>query len=161
MPSIKISNIEEPSSGKDYKYSDITLDFGLNIKEGAGGLNIKKTSDDIQMSKDELAIKNALVNLFNTTPGEKVLNPEFGLNLKRYLFEPLTDLTARIIGETIYEGISKYEPRVRIINIGVVKDIDNQQFDITISIAIPKLSNRKVSFKGTLTKEQFTSTNEQ
>ena len=113
------------------------------------------------MSKDELAIKNSLVNLFNTTPGEKILNPEFGLNLKRFLFEPLTDLTARIIGETIYEGISKYEPRVRIINIGVIKDIDNQQFDITISIAIPKLSNQKVSFKGTLTKEQFTSTNEQ
>lgn len=159
MPAIKIANIADPrDSAKDYKYSDLTLDVELNDLSSPNNLHKPKSSTDIQVSYDELAIKNALINLFNTTPGEKLLTPEFGIDLKRFLFDPLTDMTANLIGQTIYKGITRWEPRVKILNIKVIKDIDNRQFEITLSIAIPKLSNRKVVLTGILNKENFTST---
>ena len=68
------------------------------------------------------------------------------------------DMTANLIGQTIYKGITRWEPRVKILNIKVIKDIENRQFEITLSIAIPKLSNRKVVLTGILNKENFTST---
>lgn len=160
MPTIKITNIQDASPSKDYRYSDITMELQPSKAVAGDSLYKEPVSTDLMGSYDEQAIKNSLINLFNTTPGEKLLNPTFGLNLKRYLFEPVTDLTARIIGETIYEGITTFEPRVKIGNISVKKNIEQQQFEITISISIPKLSNRSVSFKGVLTKEQFSSTNE-
>ena len=159
MPAIKISKLADPKPERAaFKYSDLTLDVELNDLSSANNLHKPKSSTDIRSSFDELAIKNALINLFNTTPGEKLLEPEFGLNLKRFLFDPLTDMTANIIGQTIYTGISRWEPRVRISNINVKKDIDQRQFEITLTIAIPNLSNRKVKLTGILTKEQFTST---
>ena len=159
MPAIKISNIADSAANSDpFKYSDIVLDVELNDLSSPNNLLKPKASNDINAAYDELAIKNALINLFNTTPGEKLLNPRFGINLKRFLFDPLTDMTANIIGQTIYKGITQFEPRVSIININVKKDIDQRQFEITLTISIPKLSNRKVVLTGILTKEQFTST---
>lgn len=159
MPAIKIQNIADSAANSDpFKYSDIVLDVELNDLSSPNNLLKPKASNDINAAYDELAIKNALINLFNTTPGEKLLNPQFGINLKRFLFDPLTDMTANIIGQTIYKGITQFEPRVSIININVKKDIDQRQFEITLTISIPKLSNRKVVLTGILTKEQFTST---
>jgi len=162
MPAIKIPGLA-PSRPDDtrYMYTDITLDVVENDLQLQSHLYKPKTSTDIAVSVDEGAIKNALVNLFNTIPGQKVLEPEFGLDLKRFLFDPLTDFTAKFIGETIYNGITRWEPRVRIVNIDVVRDYDNYQFIITLTLLIPKLSNSRVKFTGILTREQFTTTDEQ
>ena len=159
MPAIKIPNIADPKPDEStFKYSDLVLDVALNDLSSPNNFLKPKSSTDIQAAFDELAIKNSLINLFNTTPGEKILSPEFGLNLKRFLFDPLTDMTANIIGQSIYNGITRWEPRVRISNINVKKDIEQRQFEITLTIAIPNLSNRKIKLTGILTKEQFTST---
>jgi phage baseplate assembly protein W len=162
MPAIKIPGLAPSRPDDDrYMYTDITLDVVKNDLQLQSHLYKPKTSTDIAVSVDEGAIKNALVNLFNTIPGQKVLEPEFGLDLKRFLFEPLTDFTAKFIGETIYNGITRWEPRVRIVNIDVVRDYDNYQFIITLTLLIPKLSNSRVKFTGILSREQFTTTDEQ
>ena len=37
------------------------------------------------------AIKNSLHNIFSWTPGERILNPEFGSKLRKLLYEGITD----------------------------------------------------------------------
>ena len=162
MPSIKIQGLTVPKDDTGrYTYVDVSLDLAKNDLQLNSYLYKPTNSTDVEVSLDEGAIKNALVNLFNTIPGQKVLQPEFGLNLKKFLFDPLTEMTAQMIGETIYKGISRWEPRVKIANIDVKQDYDNYQFIISLTLLIPKLSNSKVKFTGILTREQFTETNEQ
>lgn len=159
MPAIKLQGISAKSNEHTgYTYTDVTLDIKPNDLQQNSNLYKPTNSTDIDVSVDEGAIKNALVNLFNTIPGQKVLNPEFGLDLKKFLFEPLTDFTAQVIGETIYKGIARWETRVLITNIDVRQDYDNYQYVISLTLLIPKLSNSSVKFTGLLTREQFTET---
>lgn len=159
MPSIKIQGLTVPkSSSGNYTYVDVAFDVRKNNLIRNDGLYKEENSTDIEVSYDEGAIKNALVNLFNTTPGQKILEPEFGLNLRKFLFDPLTEITAQLIGESIYNGISRWEPRVKIVNVDVQRDVANYQFNISLTLLIPKLSNSEVKMTGILNKEQFNQT---
>jgi phage baseplate assembly protein W len=93
-------------------------------------------------------------------PGERFLVPDFGANLIDLVFRPITDMTANIIGQRLFDSIEKYEPRVVIDNVSVVGIIDEHRYDIEIRIIIPTLSRSKVvNLTTTLSQEGFLVTN--
>ena len=56
-------------------------------------------TDDLVVSRDASAIKQAIVNLLLTNKGEKLFNPNYGSDIRSYLFEPLDyGTTTQIIG---------------------------------------------------------------
>jgi len=119
MGSLVLSNLK--NTAKDdlgYTYTDIHLD----IDEQLYTRNNKKlpSGRDIKVSYDELAIKNSIFNIFNTIPGERFLLPEFGSDLRQYLFRPVTKFTADSIGNHILHCIRKWEPRVIVDYINVI-----------------------------------------
>jgi phage baseplate assembly protein W len=71
------------------------------------------------------------------------------------LFLPVTDSRALSIGNAIYQGIQRYEPRVTILNVNVTPDSDNQQYIITLSISVPRFSSQQVTVVGVLDKAGF------
>jgi phage baseplate assembly protein W len=126
-----------------YQYADLQLDFSNPVER------------DIKADYDEAAIRNSIVNLFNTIPGQNLLNPEYGLNLVQFLFTPASDLNARLIGEKILKQIGIFEPRVTVKNVNVDVDIDNQTYTITLSILILPL-NKSINITGLLDREGYT-----
>ena len=54
-------------------------------------INFKKhpVTGDLVVSKDASAIKQAIVNLLLTNKGERVLLPDYGSDIRSFLFEPL------------------------------------------------------------------------
>ena len=63
------------------------------------------------------AVKDNLVNLLKTETGERIFNPEFGLRLKKFLFEPVDETSAAAIQEEITSKVQQYIPLVQITNI--------------------------------------------
>ena len=63
------------------------------------------------------AVFNSLHNIFTWTPGERVLNPEFGTKLRKLLYEGITDFTSEAITAEIRRCISEFEPRVSVTGI--------------------------------------------
>jgi phage baseplate assembly protein W len=153
---IQLDNIRTPAvRRKEHIYRDLHLDLALD--DSSIGLSPISTQSpalisykDIKQAVDESAIKNSLINLFNTFPGQKLLNPEYGLDLAQYLFTPVSDSVAQQIGDDILSGITKYEPRVTVENVSVGADPENSQYEITLTIIIPKISDSTVSFSGIL-----------
>lgn len=144
MASLNFNNLQKIEVGtKNYSYSDLHLDFTNPIKR------------DITADYDAAAIKNSLVNLFNTIPGQNLLNPQYGLNLLTYIFEPASDITAQRIGEAILKGIAVYEPRVSVTNVNVDVNPDEQMYTITLSIIIPEI-NKSLKVPGILTNNGYT-----
>jgi len=123
-------------------YSDLHLDFSSPVKR------------DVTSDYDLAAINNSIVTLFNTMPGQNLLNPDYGLNLLQYLFEPASDVIAQLIGDRIFKGIKVYEPRVTIQGINVEVNIDEQMYTVTLSMVVPSL-NSSISIAGSLTKNGF------
>ena len=87
------------------------------------------------------AIKNSIVNIFTTFPGDKLLNPEFGLNLNQFLFFPCNTDTAQLIGEEINKQIVKQEPRVNVRKVTVTAEVNNDQYRILLELEVPFINN--------------------
>jgi phage baseplate assembly protein W len=134
MASITLKNLEKTgTSTSTYTYTDLHLDVA-GVPVGA--------SRDIRADYDLDAIKNSLSNLFNTFPGQKLLNPSYGLNLLQFLHEPITTLTSNLIGQTIIRGIQRYEPRVEVVKVQVNGRVEESEYNITLIIRVPALSQR-------------------
>tara|TARA_R110001599_G_C12103763_1_gene647285 strand:+ start:599 stop:1006 length:408 start_codon:yes stop_codon:yes gene_type:complete len=84
-------------------------------------------------------IKSNLINFMLTNNGERVFNPNFGLDLRSYVFENTTDLTIEEIEFKIQEGIADYFPQVSIENLSVSPNPDANQISITVIYSIPQL----------------------
>tara|TARA_R110000824_G_scaffold197584_3_gene381243 strand:+ start:383 stop:781 length:399 start_codon:yes stop_codon:yes gene_type:complete len=65
----------------------------------------------------ESMAKQNLKMLLLTNPGERIMIPNFGVGLKRYLFEPLTEETFGSIMSRINIQTKKFIPYIKVINI--------------------------------------------
>jgi len=91
---------------------------------------------DLTILKNEQAVMESVYNILLTQPGERVMNPPFGCDLDQYLFEPIDDITAARIVQTVAESIIAYEPRVIDLDVFVTPDPDDQTFVIDIYLTL-------------------------
>ena len=154
MASINFTGLENTNK-PEYIYKDIHFD--LIADDNNTSENLFQTSQDIDIkaSNNEAAVQNSIKNIFNTSPGEKLLTPEFGLGLKQYVFEQMSLDAAESIGEQITNGIAKYEPRVSVDRCEVVANYDINEYIITLTLTIPPLNISGKSYSGLLSQEGF------
>jgi len=91
----------------------------------------------LNKSIEELAKQNLKMVLF-TIPGERVMDPSFGVGLSKYLFENRDEgLDSRIMGE-IREQVSKYLPYIFLQNI-IIQPLeeDENSLYLLIQYSIP------------------------
>ena len=132
-----------------YLYTDLHLDLELSDTI-QNFLYQEDEIKDIKLDYDLNALKNSLYNLFTTTQGEKILNPDYGLDLKQYLFVPATVEVAENIRDEIYRQVRVYEPRIKLNDVHITIYEDVNEFDISIYYSVPTLNISKVSMFGTL-----------
>ena len=84
-------------------------------------------------------IKSNLINFMLTNRGERVFNPNFGLDLRSFVFEGNTDLSTEAIESKIQEGVSTYFPQVTIEELTTTSIPDSNQINITVIYSIPYL----------------------
>ena len=93
--------------------------------------------------------------LITTFPGQKILNPEFGMNFGDILFLPVSKARGTTIGETITNSIAGFEPRISIKLVQVIADIETQEYEINLEISVPEFNNNSFNIKGKLNKSGF------
>lgn len=84
----------------------------------------------------DAAIKNNLINWFLTNKGERPLNPEFGGNLRLYIFEQIANDTLEFLKEDVQNQIGKYFPNVQIVTLDVLGYEDNNAIEIILKYRI-------------------------
>ena len=93
-------------------------------------------TDDVVVSRDASAIKQAIVNLLLTNKGERLMNPNYGSDIRRYLFEPLDYGTANQITGNIKSTIDTFEPRISVLNLRALPNMDDNGFDVEMTYEI-------------------------
>ena len=106
-------------------FKDISMSFQVN-----------PLTDDLIAIKNATAIARSLRNLVLTTPGERFFNDELGSQVNNLLFEVVDDVTALSIKNEIENVIENYEPRVKLLGVNVLADIDSYSIDVKISYRI-------------------------
>ena len=84
----------------------------------------------LKMNKEgKQAIKSDLIHLLLTTPGDRLYLPEFGADLRRYIFEPNDSETRGAIKTEIQQAIDKYIPNLKLMELKI--ETPNQdEFDV-------------------------------
>lgn len=60
------------------------------------------------------AIKVAVRMILLTTPGERLMSPDFGCRLRELLFKPATAAVGRLAEQYVREALEKWEPRIEL-----------------------------------------------
>lgn len=71
------------------------------------------------MVEDDTEIQQSIFVIINTSPGERVMRPNFGCRIHELLFWPANHHTAAIAERYITEAIERWEPRIRLQNVTV------------------------------------------
>lgn len=181
MANVALQTIAKPSkSSTDYTYNDLHLDVEYTYTRNSQFLKENEVKD-IVSDHDYAAIKNSIYNLFLTLPGQKILNPTFGINLMQYLFRPCDAITANQIAKDIFNGITRFEPRVNVILVDVialngtsqlgpgydpfVSPIrkaqlqggipDSNTYQVNLTISVPQVGSGSFNLVGTLSNSGF------
>ncbi len=72
----------------------------------------RRGENSVAMVADEQDIRQSLHILLTTALGERLMRPDFGCDLKQYLFEPLTASLQSTLKDLIETAILYHEPRV-------------------------------------------------
>ena len=93
-------------------------------------------TNDVVVSRDASAIKQAIVSLLLTNKGERLMNPKYGSDIRSYLFEPLDYGTAAQIKANIRSTIDRFEPRISISDIKCIPNYNDNGFDVEMTYII-------------------------
>jgi uncharacterized protein len=104
--------------------------------------NFVKGENAVEMSEAEYAIANSLFILLSTNVGERVMQPEFGSQVNRLLFEPLDTTFSTYITEQIRNAILYFEPRITLDNIDYIPDDLNGKVDLKLNYTINGTNTR-------------------
>jgi len=107
---------------KDTSRKPFIEDNDTNIKIGID-LPIRRGNDKegffATTSTTIEAVKNNIRNLLNTNQGERLFQPNIGINLRQYLFGQITEETLLQIQESISSTFNFWLPFVQIQNINL------------------------------------------
>lgn len=79
------------------------------------------------LNKDIISVvKQNFKNLMLTVPGERIFDSNFGVGLKRFLFEPRNENTFSKIRNRIYSQIEEYMPFLEIKRINFAYEIEQE-----------------------------------
>ena len=123
----------------------VGIDFPFGrVGNGDGYFKTTKTTVD--------AIKNNIKLLLQTNQGERMFQPNLGMNLKNLLFEPMTeDLTIQI-ENNIVDVFERWLPFVELRNIDIENKNELSQTKINIEFNIRRAPNSlesvQVTFDG-------------
>lgn len=145
----------EKSLESGYLYKDIEFDLNLSFTNNPE-LYKQNEKKDLSSLYDVKAVVTSIKNILTTSPGEKILNPTFGVDLRDYLFEPVSETNGFFLGQDLFDGLSIQETRVKINTVRVKVNEDEQQYEITLDISIPTLNVNNLSLRGVLNNDGYT-----
>ena len=119
--------------------TDVKVQDALDLQpRKAVGVKLPFSSTSVFTSTFQTkdAIKTNLINFFLTGKGERVLNPPFGSDIKRFIFDPINANTSIVMKNLITKELEVYFPRVEPIDINVtqVEDRNTIQFSVQYTI---------------------------
>ena len=103
---------------------------------------------------DVESIYQSLFNIFNTRKGERLFEPEFGLDFEDELFELMDDIGAFALLDKVNREVSRWEKRVKL-DFGsstVTPYPDDKRYDILLVFSIVGMDENEVyTYHGSVT----------
>ena len=107
---------------REETYKDLDFTFKQN-----------PNTNDVAIKKNNAAVIQSCLNILRTNNGERPFNYNFGANLRSYLFENITRITAASMATSINTALKNYEPRIEVLNTNIQARADENEVRITVT----------------------------
>jgi phage baseplate assembly protein W len=77
--------------------------------------------------------KSNLINLLLTDKGERIMNPEFGTDLRKSLFDNITDSSIEILKAKIVNAVNIFIPEIFLEDVIIEPDSNYNTLNVTIN----------------------------
>ena len=106
-------------------------------------------TNDVGIKKNNASIIQSCLNILRTNHGERPFNWNFGANLRSYLFENMSQITAANMSTSINTALTNWEPRIEILNTNIRAKASENEVNITVTGRV-KSSNEIVDITTTI-----------
>jgi Bacteriophage baseplate protein W len=115
-----------PNRAFRFVHPDLDLPAGVPDPSGAvpiqlGGLRLGPRGGLAMVSGDD-SVRQAVLLLLSTRPGERVMRPAYGCDLNSLVFAPNDDTTAALAIHHVRRALLQWEPRVDILTLDAQRD---------------------------------------
>jgi uncharacterized protein len=90
-------------------------------------IEVDSATGRIKQTQHEDDIAEAIRIIIWTDKGERLMRPDFGCGIERFLFEGNDDTTLHLIEAEIMDAIRMWEPRVHEVEVRVERDAANTE----------------------------------
>jgi phage baseplate assembly protein W len=105
--------------------------------EGAEAGLVTTATGAVAMAEGDDAIRQAIVLLLSTMPGERLMRPEYGSYLHRLAFAANDQTTAGLAIHYVRSALTRWEPRVEIVELDAEADPDvPERLNITLTYRV-------------------------
>ena len=111
------------------------LDRYRRLGQGLGQPLLPDASGQLPLVAGPEKVRQAIFTLLDTDPGERLMRPDFGCGLRRYLMAPNNPATRAGIAREIKNTLNRWEPRIKVIEIAVKPTDDRAMVQIDIHYA--------------------------
>jgi len=110
--------------------------------ESVGGLQVNSTGA-LATTSGAACIRQAVFLLLSTTPGERVMRPDYGCDLNKLVFSPNDATTAGLAIHYVNRALERWEPRIVLLNIWADQNPESpNQLDISLEYRIRATGQR-------------------
>ena len=98
------------SAGNEFLGAGISFPLGV---DALGRIALNSLEDHVRQS---------ILLILQTAPGERVMNPDFGAGLNNLVFEPISSATLALAQHRVKDALTRFEPRIDVLNVDVTVD---------------------------------------
>jgi Bacteriophage baseplate protein W len=128
----------------------------LDAPEEAAGLCVGPTGA-IEMVDEQASVRQGILLLLSTVPGERVMRPTYGCDLHKLVFAPNDDTTAGLAIHYVRQAIERWEPRIQMTDLDAGANPESpSQLDIVLEYRLlTSLGTERLAFSVDLSGEHI------
>jgi uncharacterized protein len=110
----------------------------FDAEENLAGIPISSTGG-IRMVAEQSAVRQSILLLLTTVPGERVMRPDYGCDLQKLVFSPNDATTHGLAIHYVRRALERWEPRIDILRLDAeANGKDPERMDIVLEYRVRK-----------------------
>lgn len=81
-------------------------------------------------------VKQSINDILTTLPGERIFLNDYGASLRDLIDQPLNRDLIILAGNRVSDAITRYEPRVRVLDVNVQPNSTGDEFNVNIEVLL-------------------------
>jgi uncharacterized protein len=94
------------------------------LPPGAAGLHLRPDGS-VETVQGDQAIRQGLLMLLSILPGERIMRPDYGCDLRRLVFSVNDETTAGLAIHYVRKAVQRWEPRIELLDVDAYRGEDD------------------------------------